>query len=111
MCQCVPPSRIRLTQRSRLPATLCPRLQFWTQSACWPFPCWSRPTRGQHSGLFRSDITKATYFSTPLLLGKNGLEKNLGLPKVNANEKELLKKAIQELKKNIQKGEELVKKK
>ncbi|EDS26364.1 malate dehydrogenase [Culex quinquefasciatus] len=65
---------------------------------------------GQHSGLFRSDITKATYFSTPLLLGKNGLEKHFCLPKVNANEKELLKKAIQELKKNIQNGEELVKK-
>ncbi|XP_039429926.2 malate dehydrogenase, mitochondrial-like, partial [Culex pipiens pallens] len=74
-------------------------------------PCRSRPTRGQHSGLFLSDITKATYFSTPLLLGKNGLEKNLGLPKVNANEKELLKKAILELKKNIQMGEDFVKKK
>ncbi|XP_038106755.1 probable malate dehydrogenase, mitochondrial [Culex quinquefasciatus] len=57
------------------------------------------------------DRAGATYFSTPLLLGKNGLEKILSLPKVNANEKELLKKAIQELKKNIQKGEELVKKK
>lgn len=58
----------------------------------------------------RSDVTEATYFSTPLLLGKNGLEKNLGLPKLNAYEQELLKKAIPELKKNIQKGEEFVKK-
>lgn len=59
----------------------------------------------------RSDVTEAKYFSTPLLLGKNGLEKNLGLPKLNAYEQELLKKAIPELKKNIQKGEDFVNKK
>ncbi|EDS39592.1 malate dehydrogenase [Culex quinquefasciatus] len=39
----------------------------------------------------------------------NVLEKNLGLPKVNAYGQELLKKDISELKKNIRKGEEFVK--
>lgn len=57
-----------------------------------------------------SNVTEATYFSTPLKIGKNGIEENLGLPKLNAFEQELLKAAIPELKKNIQKGEEFVKK-
>jgi len=57
----------------------------------------------------KSNVTEATYFSTPLKLGKNGIEENLGLPKLNAFEQELLKAAIPELKKNIQKGEEFVK--
>lgn len=59
----------------------------------------------------RSDVVDAKYFSTPLLLGKNGLEKNLGLPKLNAFEQGLLQAAIPELKKNIQKGEDFVNKK
>jgi len=57
----------------------------------------------------RSNVTEATYFSTPLKLGKNGIEENLGLPKLNAFEQSLLKAAIPELKTNIQKGEEFVK--
>ncbi len=57
----------------------------------------------------RSDVTEAKYFSTPLVLGKNGIEKNLGLGQLNAYEKELLAKAIPELHKNIKKGEEFVK--
>lgn len=52
----------------------------------------------------QSDVTEASFFATPLVLGKNGLEKNLGLPKLNAFEKKLLAAAIPELKKNIQKG-------
>ncbi|KAH8381922.1 hypothetical protein KR009_000978 [Drosophila setifemur] len=52
----------------------------------------------------QSTITEATFFSTPLLLGKNGLQENLGLPKLNDYEKKLLEAAIPELKKNIQKG-------
>ncbi|KAH8399012.1 hypothetical protein KR215_000308 [Drosophila sulfurigaster] len=52
----------------------------------------------------QSSITEATFFSTPLLLGKNGLQENLGLPKLNDYEKKLLEAAIPELKKNIQKG-------
>uniref|UniRef100_U5EL58 Malate dehydrogenase, mitochondrial n=1 Tax=Corethrella appendiculata TaxID=1370023 RepID=U5EL58_9DIPT len=58
----------------------------------------------------RSDLTESTYFATPILLGKNGIEKNLGIGKLNDYEKELLAKAIPELKKNIQKGEDFVKK-
>ncbi|EFA04972.1 malate dehydrogenase, mitochondrial [Tribolium castaneum] len=58
-----------------------------------------------------SNLTEAKYFSTPLLLGKNGLEKNLGLGKLSDFEQDLLKKAIPELKKNIQKGEDFVNKK
>jgi len=50
------------------------------------------------------------YFSNPIKLGKNGVEKNLGLPKLNDFEQELLSKAIPELKKNIKKGEEFVNK-
>jgi len=53
-----------------------------------------------------SNVTEATYFSTPLLLGKNGLEKNLGLGKLTAYEEELLKACIPELQKTIKKGEE-----
>ncbi|XP_039966574.1 malate dehydrogenase, mitochondrial [Bactrocera tryoni] len=52
----------------------------------------------------QSDITEATFFSTPLILGKNGLQENLGLPKLNDFEKKLLAAALPELKKNIQKG-------
>lgn len=56
----------------------------------------------------RSDVTEAKYFSTPLVLGKNGIEKNLGLPKMNDYEKALLEKAIPELQSNIKKGEQFV---
>lgn len=59
----------------------------------------------------RSDVTEAKYFATPLVLGKNGIEKNLGMGKLNAFEQELLSKAIPELKKNIQKGEDFIHKK
>ncbi|EDW38450.1 GL12005 [Drosophila persimilis] len=52
----------------------------------------------------QSTITEATFFSTPLVLGKSGLKENLGLPKLNDYEKKLLEAAIPELKKNIQKG-------
>lgn len=58
----------------------------------------------------KSDVTEATYFSTPLVLGKNGLEKNLGLGKLSDYEQQLLKAAIPELKKNIKKGEDFVNK-
>ncbi|CAG9834218.1 unnamed protein product [Diabrotica balteata] len=52
----------------------------------------------------QSDVTEASYFSTPLVLGKNGLEKNLGLGKLSDFEQDLLKKALPELKKNIEAG-------
>lgn len=50
------------------------------------------------------------YFSNPIRLGKNGVEENLGLPKLNDFEKELLAKAIPELKSNIEKGVKFVNK-
>jgi malate dehydrogenase len=56
----------------------------------------------------RSDETEAKYFSTPLLLGKNGVEKNLGLGKLNDLEVNLIKSALPELLKNIKKGEEFL---
>uniref|UniRef100_A0A1B6LGI7 Malate dehydrogenase n=1 Tax=Graphocephala atropunctata TaxID=36148 RepID=A0A1B6LGI7_9HEMI len=59
----------------------------------------------------QSSVTEAKYFSTPVLLGPNGLQKNLGLGKLSDYENQLLKAAIPELKKNIQKGEDFVNKK
>lgn len=56
-----------------------------------------------------SDLTEATYFATPILLGKNGVEKNLGLGQLSAYEEELLKAAVPELIKTIKKGEEFAK--
>ncbi|KAG8236535.1 hypothetical protein J437_LFUL015809 [Ladona fulva] len=58
----------------------------------------------------RSNVTEAKYFSTPIQLGPNGLQKNLGIGKLNDFENELLKTALPELKKNIEKGEKFVNK-
>jgi malate dehydrogenase len=51
------------------------------------------------------------YFSTPVQLGKNGVEKILGYGTLSAFEKQLLEKAIPELKKNIETGIKFVNKK
>jgi len=59
----------------------------------------------------RSDETEATYFSTPILLSKNGLEKNLGLGKLQEKEADLVKNAMVQLKSEIKKGEDFVKEK
>lgn len=56
-----------------------------------------------------SSVTDAQYFATQVRLGKNGIEENLGLPKMNAFEKALLEKALPELKDNIKKGVEFAK--
>uniref|UniRef100_T1J6F4 Malate dehydrogenase, mitochondrial n=1 Tax=Strigamia maritima TaxID=126957 RepID=T1J6F4_STRMM len=53
----------------------------------------------------KSDVTEATYFANPILLGRNGLEKNLGIGKLSPFETDLLKKALPELKENIKAGE------
>lgn len=58
-----------------------------------------------------SDVTEVPYFATPVLLGVNGVEKNLGLPPLSSYESSLLKAAIPELKKNILKGVDFVNKK
>ncbi|XP_071541640.1 malate dehydrogenase, mitochondrial [Panulirus ornatus] len=56
----------------------------------------------------RSNVTEATYFSTPLVLGPNGLEKNLGLGKLSPFEGKLIEAALPELKGSIKKGESFV---
>uniref|UniRef100_A0A671NKJ9 Malate dehydrogenase n=1 Tax=Sinocyclocheilus anshuiensis TaxID=1608454 RepID=A0A671NKJ9_9TELE len=56
----------------------------------------------------RSEETECKYFSTPLLLGKNGIEKNLGLGKLSAFEEKLVAEAMDELKGSIKKGEDFV---
>merc|ERR1712037_979416 len=53
-----------------------------------------------------SDLTEAAYFSTPLVLGPNGMEKNLGLGNLTAFEEELLTASLPELKGSIKKGED-----
>jgi len=58
----------------------------------------------------KSDVTEATYFSTPIVLGKNGIAKNLGLGKLSAFEENLVKNSIKELKDSIKKGESFVNK-
>ena len=53
-----------------------------------------------------STLTEATYFSTPLLLGENGIAKNLGIDStITEFEKKLVEAAIPELKASIAKGE------
>ncbi|XP_045613453.1 malate dehydrogenase, mitochondrial [Procambarus clarkii] len=56
----------------------------------------------------RSNVTEATYFSTPLVLGPNGMEKNLGIGKLTPFEAKLVENAITELKASIKKGEDFV---
>jgi len=53
-----------------------------------------------------SDLTECKYFSTPVLLGPNGVEKNLGLGNLSAFEQDVLKAGLTELKGSIKKGEE-----
>jgi len=56
-----------------------------------------------------SNITSASYFASPILLGSNGVERNLGLGQLSDFEAEKLEKEVlPELKKNIAKGEEFV---
>lgn len=48
------------------------------------------------------------FFSTPLKLGKNGVEKILGLGKISAFEQKLVEAAVPELQKNVSKGVKFV---
>ena len=48
------------------------------------------------------------FFFLLSILQKTGLEKNLGLGKLKEQEADLVKKAMPELKANIQKGEDFV---
>ena len=57
----------------------------------------------------KSQEADCAYFSTPLLLGKKGIEKNLGIGKISPFEEKMIAEAIPELKASIKKGEEFVK--
>lgn len=57
----------------------------------------------------KSSLTEAAYFANPVVLGKNGVDKNLGYGTLNAFEQQLLKAAMPELLKNIETGEKFVK--
>ncbi|KAI3385208.1 hypothetical protein SNEBB_001950 [Seison nebaliae] len=56
-----------------------------------------------------STETETKYFATPLLFGRNGVEKSLGMGKLSEYENDLLQKALGELSGNIKKGEDFVK--
>merc|ERR1711878_448 len=55
-----------------------------------------------------SNVTEAPYFATPILLGPNGVAKNLGLGTLTEFEEGLLKAALPELQGSIQKGIDFV---
>ncbi|XP_004533385.1 malate dehydrogenase, mitochondrial [Ceratitis capitata] len=58
-----------------------------------------------------STVTDCAFFATPLKLGKNGIEKNLGIPSPLAKfEAEMLQELMPELKESIKKGLEYAKK-
>ncbi|XP_061417014.1 malate dehydrogenase, mitochondrial isoform X1 [Lethenteron reissneri] len=54
----------------------------------------------------RSEETEAAYLSTPLLLGKRGVERSMGLGPLSSYEEKLLLAAVPELKAAIRDGEE-----
>ncbi|EDO33958.1 predicted protein [Nematostella vectensis] len=56
----------------------------------------------------KSHLTEAGYFATPVLLGTNGVEKNLGMGKLSDYEQKKMGEVIPELLKNIKKGEDFV---
>ncbi|RDD36544.1 Malate dehydrogenase, mitochondrial [Trichoplax sp. H2] len=53
-------------------------------------------------------VPELTYFSTPLVLGPNGVKENLGLGKISDYESKLVEECIAELKGSIKKGEDFV---
>lgn len=58
----------------------------------------------------QSDVVKGVeYFSTPVELGPNGVEKILGYGKLNSYEEALVQAAVPELQKNISKGIKFIK--
>jgi len=57
-----------------------------------------------------SSVTEAPYFATPVKLGPNGVEANLGLGTLSAFEEEMMKAGLPDLIKQIKKGIEFVEK-
>ncbi|KAH8370835.1 hypothetical protein KR093_005168, partial [Drosophila rubida] len=51
-----------------------------------------------------SDVTELPFFSTPLMLGPQGIKKNLGLPNMSDDEKDRMNKMMKELKASIDAG-------
>jgi len=59
----------------------------------------------------RSDVVKGCdYFSTPLLLGVDGLEENMGMPELTDYEAKLVEACVPELQASIEDGRAFVKK-
>jgi len=54
------------------------------------------------------EVPESSYFATPLVLGKNGVEKSLGIGKITDYEQKLIQAALKELKSNIEKGTKFV---
>lgn len=67
-----------------------------------------RALRGENGvvacGYILSDICDTKYFSLPMMLGRPGVRVAYGLPKLNKLEEELLRTAIPELRKDVEKG-------
>merc|ERR1719492_445767 len=57
-----------------------------------------------------SSVTEAAYFATPIKLGPNGVEANLGLGTLSEFEEEMMKAGLPDLIKQINKGIEFVEK-
>lgn len=58
----------------------------------------------------KSDVVKGVeYFSTPTEIGKNGVQKILGLGKLSQYEQACVEASIPELQKNIEKGVKFIK--
>lgn len=55
-------------------------------------------------GYIASKETEFSFFATPLLFGRNGVEKSMGIGKLSDFEKQLIEKARKELSGNIQSG-------
>ncbi|CAH8540903.1 unnamed protein product [Dicrocoelium dendriticum] len=54
----------------------------------------------------RSDVSDCEFFAEPVTLGANGVERNMGIGKLNDFEVNMLNQVLPELKKNIKKGKE-----
>ncbi|XP_062510360.1 malate dehydrogenase, mitochondrial-like [Corticium candelabrum] len=57
----------------------------------------------------KSDVADSPYFATPIRLGPNGIEENLGTGKLSDYEQQKLQEAMTELQANIAKGENFMK--
>ncbi|CAF5190776.1 unnamed protein product, partial [Rotaria magnacalcarata] len=55
-------------------------------------------------GYIASPVTEFKYFATPLLLGRNGVEKSIGVGNLSEYETKLIEKAKHELNAHIEKG-------